>query len=132
MASYLLIKQLHMLAAGLSIALFILRAWWSVRESPRLERRWVRIFPHVIDTVLLIAGVTLMVLLQAWPTQQPWLAAKLIGLVAYIGVGTIAIKRGRTPATRGVAALIAIAIFAYIVGAAVTRDPLSWWTMMAA
>nr|WP_299380462.1 SirB2 family protein [uncultured Halomonas sp.] len=132
MASYLLIKQLHMLAAGLSIALFMLRAWWSVRESPQLERRWVRIFPHVIDTVLLAAGVTLMVLLKAWPTQQPWLAAKLIGLVAYIGVGTIAIKRGRTPATRGVTALIAIAIFAYIVGAAVTRDPLSWWTMIAA
>ncbi|WP_227369390.1 SirB2 family protein [Halomonas sp. M20] len=131
MASYVLIKQLHMLAAGLSIVLFMLRAWWAVRESPQLKRRWVRILPHVIDTVLLIAGVTLMILLKAWPTQQPWLAAKLIGLVAYIGVGTIAIKRGRTPATRGAAALIAIAIFAYIVGAAVTRDPLSWWTMMA-
>ncbi|WP_048305509.1 SirB2 family protein [Halomonas sp. PR-M31] len=129
MASYLLIKQIHMLAAGLSIALFILRAWWSVRESPQLKRRWARILPHVIDTVLLTAGVTLMILLQAWPTQQPWLAAKLIGLVAYIGVGTIAIKRGRTPATRGVAALIAIAIFAYIVGAAITHDPLSWWRL---
>lgn len=132
MASYLLIKQLHMLAAGLSIALFMLRAWWSVHESSQLERRWVRVLPHVIDSVLLIAGVTLMILLKVWPTQQPWLAAKLVGLVAYIGVGTIAIKRGRTPLTRGIAALIAIAIFAYIVGAAITHDPLSWGAMIAA
>ncbi|MGC3872273.1 SirB2 family protein [Halomonas sp. GXIMD04776] len=131
MASYLLIKQLHMLAAGLSLALFVLRAWWSVRRSPQLGQRWVRILPHVIDTLLLTAGVTLMILLEAWPTRQPWLAAKLVGLVAYIGVGTIAIKRGRTPAIRGVAALVAIVIFAYIVGAAITHDPLSWWRMIA-
>ena len=126
MGSYLLIKQLHMFTAGLSLALFVLRAWWSVRESPRLRQRWVRILPHVNDTLLLAAGVTLMILLKAWPTQQPWLAAKLIGLLAYIGVGTIAIKRGRTPLARGVAALVAVAIFAYILGAAVTRDALSW------
>lgn len=126
MASYLLIKQLHMLAAGLSVTLFMMRAWWSVRESPQLHRRWVRVLPHVIDTLLLAAGITLMVLLRAWPSEQPWLAAKLIGLVIYIGVGTVAIKRGSTPRVRGAMALVAVVVFTYIVGAAINHDPLSW------
>ncbi|WP_136065978.1 SirB2 family protein [Modicisalibacter radicis] len=123
---YFLIKHIHMTAAGLSLALFILRAWWSVRQSPQLRRRWVKVLPHLIDTVLLAAGVALMIMLRAWPTQQPWLAAKLIGLVAYIVVGTLAIKRGRTATIRAVASLVAIVIFLYIVGAAMNHHPLSW------
>lgn len=126
MEHYALIKHLHVTAAALSLALFLLRAWWSVRESPRLQRRWVKIAPHLIDTALLGLGVTLMVLLSAWPHQQPWLAAKLIALVGYIGLGTLAIKRGRTPAVRGIATLAALATFAYMLGAAVTHSPLSW------
>ncbi|SDM13019.1 Uncharacterized membrane protein SirB2 [Modicisalibacter muralis] len=127
---YFLVKQIHMTAVGFSLALFMLRAWWSVRESPRLKRRWVRIVPHLVDSVLLVFGVWLMVLLRAWPTQQPWLMAKLIGLVAYIMVGSFAIKRGRTPLIRGLAAIAAVAIFIYIVGAAVTHHPLSWWQFL--
>ncbi len=123
---YFLIKHLHMGAAALSIGLFLVRAWWSVRESPRLQARWVKILPHLIDTVLLGLGVTLMVTLRFWPWQQPWLAAKLLALLVYIGVGTLAIKRGATPRRRGVAALLAVAVFAYMVGAAIRHSPLSW------
>ncbi|HET8792114.1 MAG TPA: SirB2 family protein [Modicisalibacter sp.] len=124
---YLLIKQMHMTAVGLSLAIFMLRAWWSVSESPQRKRRWVRILPHVVDTALLVFGIWLMVLLRAGPTQQPWLMAKLIGLIAYIVVGSFAIKRGRTPLIRGLAAIGAVAIFAYIIGVATTHHPLSWW-----
>lgn len=127
---YFLVKQIHMTAAGLSLALFVLRAWWSVRGSGWLRRRWVRILPHLVDSVLLACGVWLMVLLRAWPMQHPWLMAKLIGLVAYIVVGSFAIKRGRTPRIRGLAALGAVAIFVYIVGAATAHHPLSWWWLV--
>lgn len=123
---YFLIKNIHMTAAGLSLGLFGLRAWWSVRASPQLQRRWVKVLPHLIDTVLLAAGVILMIMLRAWPTQQPWLAAKLIALVAYIVIGTLAIKRGRTSTIRAAASLAAIAIFLYIVGVAMNHNPLSW------
>lgn len=126
MEHYFLIKHLHMTAAGLSIVFFVVRAWWSVRESPLLHRRWVRVAPHIIDTALLALGVALMVMLRFWPHQHPWLAAKLIGLVLYIVLGTVAIKRGRTPAQRGLGAAAAVLVFAYIVGAAIRHDPLSW------
>lgn len=123
---YLFIKQLHMSAAALSITCFVVRAWWSVRESPLRHARWVRILPHLIDTVLLGLGVTLMLLLAVWPWQHPWLAAKLLALLVYIGIGTIAIKQGARPQTRAAAAVAAVAVFGYMVGAAIRHSPLSW------
>ncbi|CAM4309821.1 SirB2 family protein [Vreelandella rituensis] len=126
MEHYFLIKHLHVTTAVLSIGFFVVRAGWSVRESPMLGRRWVKILPHVIDTSLLALGVTLMVMLSMWPHQHPWLAAKLIALVVYIGVGTVAIKRGPTPLIRGVGALVAVAVFIYMLGAALRHSPLSW------
>lgn len=123
---YLPIKFLHITAATLSILFFMLRAWWSVREAPVLQARWVKIAPHVIDTLLLTLGMVLMVLLSFWPQQQPWLAAKLVALLAYIGLGTVAIKRGSTPRVRALAALAAVATFAYMLGTAIRQSPLSW------
>lgn len=121
---YFLIKHLHMTTAIISIAFFIVRAWWSVREVALLQRRWVRILPHVNDTLLLVLGVILTITLSMSPHQHPWLAAKLLGLVVYILLGTVAIKRGRTPLTRGVTAVAAIAVFFYIYGTAITKNPL--------
>ncbi|WP_416138491.1 SirB2 family protein [Halomonas sp. HK25] len=123
---YFLIKHLHITTATLSLLFFMLRAWWSVRESPWLQRRWVKVLPHINDTLLLSLGVLLMVMLKMWPQQHPWLAAKLIALLVYIGLGTLAIKRGRSPAVRGVAALAAVATFAYMLGVALHNSPLSW------
>lgn len=121
---YPLIKHLHMATAIVSIAFFIVRAWWSVREISLLQRRWVKIVPHVNDTLLLVLGVLLTLMLSMSPHQHPWLAAKLLGLIVYIVLGTIAIKRGRTSMTRGLAALAAILVFFYILGVAVTKQPL--------
>ncbi len=56
MSLYWLIKHLHMAMAGLSLVLFVLRAWWSVTAPQRLQRRWVRVLPHLVDTVLLASG----------------------------------------------------------------------------
>lgn len=121
--NYFAIKHLHTTAAALSILFFIVRAYWSVTSSPRLQSRVVRIAPHIIDTALLVFGVMLAVMIGP---EQPWILAKIVALILYIGVGTIAIKRGKTARTRGIAALIAIAIFAYIVGVAIRHDPMSW------
>ena len=121
---YFLIKHLHMTTAIISIAFFIVRAWWSVREVALLQQRWVRILPHVNDTLLLVLGVILTITLSMSPHQHPWLAAKLLGLVVYILLGTVAIKRGRTPRSRGLTAVAAIAVFLYVFGTAITKNPL--------
>lgn len=124
--TYMVLKHLHMTAAGLSILFFIIRAYWSVSGSACLQHRFVRITPHVIDTVLLVCGLALAGMLGA-AANQPWLITKIVLLIVYIVVGSYAIKRGKTAFSRGVAALIAIAIFAYIVGVAIYRSPASWF-----
>lgn len=121
---YLAIKHLHMGCAGLSIALFLLRGTWMLQGSAMLQRRWVRIAPHLVDTVLLGSAITLAIISHQYPFAQPWLGAKVVALVLYIVLGTIALKRGRTLRTRAIAFAAAIATFAYIVMVAVTRQAL--------
>lgn len=122
--TYLSIKHLHATAAIVSIVFFIIRAFWSVNGSRLLQSGFARIAPHIIDTILLLAGLYLASVI-GW--HQPWIAAKIVGLVLYIGIGTVAIKRGKTPTSRAVAAVVAVLIFAYIVGVAITKQPLAWF-----
>ncbi|MFT0546599.1 SirB2 family protein [Allopusillimonas ginsengisoli] len=122
--NYLLIKHVHVTAVTLSILLFVLRSYWSVIGSDKLKSKIVRILPHIIDTILLVAGVTLAAVIGP---EQPWILAKIVGLLFYIGVGTVAIKRGKTPKSRAIAAVIAVVIFIYIIGIAMSHNPLSWF-----
>lgn len=120
------LKLLHISLATLSVALFSLRGVWMLLESPLRDARWTRVVPHVIDTLFLATGIWLAVRTGQYPFVQPWLTAKVLGLVAYIILGSIALKRGRTRAIRGAAFVAALLVFAYIVGVARARHPWSW------
>jgi len=119
---YLLIKRLHITGAVVSGAFFVLRGWWMLRSSTMLQRRWVRVVPHVVDTVLLGSALTMVALSGQHPFVLPWLTAKVLALLAYIVLGSIALKRGKTLATRRLALLAALAVFFYIVAVALTRQ----------
>ncbi len=120
---YALVKRVHVGAAAVSLALFMLRGGWMLYAPARLGRRWVKIVPHVVDTVLLLSALWLAWELGAQGTRG-WLAAKIAGLAVYIALGAVALKRGRTRATRTVAFVAALATFGYIVSVAVTKSPL--------
>lgn len=122
--SYLAIKHLHVTCVALSISLFFLRGVWSMRASPIMQQRWVKIAPHIIDTLLLGSALTMAWLSQQWPFQQAWLTAKVFGLIAYIILGNIALKRGKTRQSRLVAWLMALLTVGYIVAVAITRKVL--------
>jgi uncharacterized membrane protein SirB2 len=124
---YTTVKGLHVGAAGLTASLFVLRAAWMVWKPEVLSRRWVRFVPHVIDTLLLASGVWLALQIGA-AGLKGWLAAKLIGVVIYILLGMVALKRGRTRGVRLAAALAAILTLVYIASVAVTR---SAWGLLA-
>lgn len=124
--TYLLIKTLHMLSAVVTISGFILRAYWMMTQSEKLQHRATRIAPHIVDTVFLLSGVALIAVLNLNAFSQPWLLAKFAGLILYIVLGTIAIKRGPTLQIRVIAFVSAVAVFAYIVGVALTRSAASW------
>jgi len=123
---YLTVKTVHVTCAALSYALFVVRGVWMMRASPSLEQRWVKIVPHVVDTVLLASALTLAVLIRQYPFVAGWLTAKVIALVAYIGLGTVALHRGRTMRLRITMWIVAQAVFFYIVAVAVTHNAAPW------
>lgn len=120
---YLILKNTHISLAVLSIALFVLRSVWSVNASPQLQQKWARIAPHIIDTLLLASAVYLMIASHQYPFTDSWLTAKLVALIAYIALGTYAIKRGRTAGIRLLFSLMSVAIFCYIFAVAITHSP---------
>ena len=86
-----MIKWIHMSTALISINLFILRAYWVFKNSSMINKKWVRIVPHLNDTILLITAITLAVSLQQYPFVHHWLSAKVFALLAYIVLGMYAL-----------------------------------------
>lgn len=123
MNTYLLLKHLHVTCVVLSVTGFFLRGVWMLTDSPLLDRLWVRVAPHVNDTLLLLAAIGLSVVQQQYPFVHGWVTAKVIGLLAYIGFGMFALRRGRSKAVRAGFWLASLASFGYIVSVALTRDP---------
>lgn len=117
------VKTIHLAAATISWALFTLRGIWMMSDSPLLQKRWVRIVPHLNDTLLLVAGLWMAALSQQYPGTHAWLTAKLVALVIYILLGSIALRPGRPRHTRIAAWICAQVVFGYIVAVALLRDP---------
>lgn len=126
--SYIAVKQVHVAAVAISFALFFIRGIWMIRDSPLLQRRWVRILPHVNDTVLLLAGLTAAFMIHQYPFIDGWLSAKVAGLAAYIILGTLGLKRAPTKPARMGFWVAALGAFGYIVAVALTKNPLPWAT----
>lgn len=121
--SYLILKHLHVTCVVLSGLGFCLRGWWMLRESPLRQHRLTRILPHIVDTLLLGSALTMAWMSGQYPFVQGWLTAKLCGLLAYILLGMMALKRGRTQAIRARYFGLALVAYAYIVSVALTRSP---------
>ena len=120
----LLLKSIHITCVVLSYALFFMRGIWLMRSSSIMQQRWVRIAPHSIDSVLLVSAILLAWQLGYTPMNAPWLAAKIVALLLYIGLGMLAFRFAKTLQMRLVAWLSAQIAFFYIVAVAITHDPL--------
>jgi uncharacterized membrane protein SirB2 len=127
---YGVVKLVHQSAVALSFVGFLARGLGMLADSEWIRERVARTLPHIVDTILLLSGVTLAWQLRLSPTASPWLAAKLVGLVVYIGLGMIALRRGRTKRQRTVAWIAALVTFGYIVSVALTRDALGFLALL--
>jgi uncharacterized membrane protein SirB2 len=114
----------HVSCAFISIAGFGLRGYWMVSGDPRLQHRLARVLPHIVDTVLLGSALGMLVILRLSPLATPWLMAKIIALLCYIGLGMIALRLGKTRKIRVAAWLLALLTALYIVAVAYSKSPL--------
>lgn len=120
---YATLKLIHMSAVVLSGAGFFARGVGMLNDATWVKHRIAKTLPHLVDTVLIVSALWLAWILRLTPTNAPWIGAKIVGLLVYIGIGMIALRFGRTKTARAIAWLLALLTFAYIVSVAITKDP---------
>ena len=86
-----MIKVIHITLAFLSVAGFVIRAGWSYTAPDLLQQKWVKIAPHVVDTLLLTLGLAMALALPEG-LFAGWLTAKLLALLCYIGFGVLTLR----------------------------------------
>lgn len=117
------IIHLHGLFVILSLIGFITRGYWMLRDCPMLHARWVKIAPHAIDTLLLLTALwAAWIMFWSNGVHPAFLTVKIVGLIAYIVLGTLALKRGKTKAIRAWAFVAAIAVFLYLMAVGKTMQ----------
>ena len=119
---YFAIRHLHVTCVVLSAIGFLLRGFWMMTGSPRLKSLPARVVPHIVDSMLLLSAIALAVMIRQYPFEAGWVTAKVFGLIAYILLGTVALKRGRTQGIRLGAFVAALLVYAWIVSVALTKN----------
>jgi len=117
------IKMLHVTTVIVTGSLFLLRYVWMLQGRLAQRGAWVRTLPHYNDTLLFLSGLTMAYLIGQLPMQAPWLTTKLFVLLAYILLGSLALRRGRVRWLMVTAGIAALGCYLYIVAIALTRDP---------
>lgn len=120
---YATLRQAHVGLVALSGGWFLLRAWGQMAGA-----RWplalpARLASWTVDTGLLTAGALLWAALQINPLVHTWLGVKLLLLVVYVGLGTMALRRASTPARRLGWTLAALGCLGFMASVAVAHHP---------
>jgi len=121
--SFATIKIIHIICMILSYTLFSLRGIWMIQGSSLLKLKWVKVLPHVIDTILLTSAITLVAMIQQYPGFNIWISVKIGALLLYILLGMMAFRFGKTRKIKIISWILAQIVFFYIVLVALTKNP---------
>jgi uncharacterized membrane protein SirB2 len=127
---YLALRGVHIGCAVLTITLFVLRGGLMLADSPWQRNAVLRYLPHAVDTVLLTTALMLVTVIHQYPFSTGWLTAKVVLLVAYVVLGSIALKRGGTKRIRVAAFVAALASVGFLVTVARAHHPLGMFAGM--
>jgi uncharacterized membrane protein SirB2 len=128
---YLVVRTVHQAAVALSFAGFFARGLGALAGASWVRGRAARTVPHVVDTVLLGSALAMLWQLRLSPLEAPWVLAKIVGLVVYVGLGTVALKPGRPRGVRAGAWVAALLVFGWIVSVAITKRPLGLFAALS-
>ncbi len=118
------IRAVHVTAVIVSGTLFLARGVAVQARAAWPLAAPVRYASYAVDTVLLAAGVTLFVILPGALFANGWLAVKLVLVAVYILLGTLALRRARTPLGRLICLLAALCTYGIVIVIAWTHSPL--------
>lgn len=114
-----MIKSIHMLFAILSVSGFISRIMLAEFKPTLLQAKLAKIAPHIIDTLLILTGLTLVFQGNWLAGEYGWIISKIIILLVYIGLGVLAMRN--TDMKRWGYFVGALACFGYILFIAISK-----------
>lgn len=127
---YILIKYVHVTSVALSVTGFFVHGLLLIRAAPSMNARWFRILPHINDTILLVAALSLATMSGQYPFVADWVTAKVFGVITYIILGFLALRAESTRRMRIVFWLAALVVFGWIVSVALTRQPMGFLAVL--
>ncbi|MCF8179188.1 MAG: SirB2 family protein [Sulfuritalea sp.] len=127
---YILVKYVHVFSVVLSVIGFFLRGILRLRDAPLMKAPWIKVLPHVNDTILLAAALTLAAMSNQYPFVAGWVTAKVFGVIAYIVLGALALRDGGTKKMRIICWFASLAVFGWIVSVALTRQPMGFLVLL--
>ena len=92
-----------------------------MKAASSLARNGTQVL-HIVDTVLIVSAVTLMILIQQYPFVDAWVTEKLLALLMYIFMVTLALKLAKTKSMRFIGLIGAISWIAFAGIAAVSKQ----------
>lgn len=128
--TYTTFYYLHIITVCISGILFLIRGVWMMQESSLLQAKPVKILPHINDTLLLLAAIGLMVVTSQYPGANHWLTVKVVLLIAYILLGVMALRGGKTKSQRMGYFFAALVTFCFMVSVALTHSPLGLFSLL--
>jgi uncharacterized membrane protein SirB2 len=121
---YYWVKQVHMVSVLLSFTLFLARGAWVLAGRSLPRHPVLRALPHTVDTVLLTSALWLTTIIRQYPFSHGWLTTKVVLLVVYIVLGSLALRRAPTQASRAAAFIAAVLTFLFLYTVARSHHPL--------
>ena len=118
----MIVKLVHISCAVLSISGFVGRSFLKFSAPQHLQRRWLKIAPHVIDSALLASGIVMVFLIRQFPFVVTWVTIKLLFVVLYIGFGLFTLRFARTRTQTVIGFVGACLCFSYIIVLALTKQ----------
>ncbi len=123
---YAEVRLVHISAALASGGLFLLRGLALFSGFTWGKAAPLRYLSYAIDTVLLTAALMLMTIVQQYPFVDAWLTVKVLAVVAYVALGIVAFRIGRSRPLGPISWVAALAVFGFIYSVARAHDPLGF------
>lgn len=122
---YTSMKHIHLLAIALSVLFLTVRYILMMMDSPLLQKKFFKVTPHVVDTILLASGISLIFITGFIPftAAGAWLTEKITCVLVYIALGFVVLKLGRTKLIRSVAFFGALGWLYWAAHLAMTKVP---------
>ncbi len=115
-----MLKTVHLLFILLSLSGFIGRVILSEIKPELLEQKAIKIAPHIINSFLIVSGISLVFQGDWLSSDFGWIIAKIVALLAYVGLGILVLKlKGQNKWLAFAGALLCLA---YIGVVAVTKQ----------